>query len=263
MYNKYVTIIIMKQMLPNMIKFTVLTIIIFCALSLRYFLVSWPLYWLLWTRRPRSWEKRRLQEIKENSQNIKTEIKWSIVSSLIFSPGVALAMTIINNGYTRVYTNPLEYGYLYLPISLLVYLFLHDTYFYWTHLWLHNPKIYRRFHRIHHQSIKPTPWTSFCFDPLESIMQAVIIPIMLLIIPIHTSMLILLLILMTVFGVINHLGYEVYPRSWMKGFWAEHWITPSHHTLHHHKFNCNYGLYFRFWDKVMGTDVIQEEKLHF
>jgi sterol desaturase/sphingolipid hydroxylase (fatty acid hydroxylase superfamily) len=94
-------------------------------------------------------------------------------------------------------------------------------------------------------------------------MQAVIIPIMLLIIPIHTSMLILLLILMTVFGVINHLGYEVYPRSWMKGFWAEHWITPSHHTLHHHKFNCNYGLYFRFWDKVMGTDVIQEEKLNF
>jgi sterol desaturase/sphingolipid hydroxylase (fatty acid hydroxylase superfamily) len=133
---------------------------------------------------------------------------------------------------------------------------MHDTYFYWTHRWLHLPSIYRRFHKVHHESINPTPWTSFSFDPVESMMTAIIIPILVFIIPIHISMLILLLTLMTIFGVVNHTGYEVYPRSWMRGFWSQNWITPTHHTLHHHKFNCNYGLYFRFWDQLMNTDVM-------
>lgn len=30
--------------------------------------------------------------------------------------------------------------------------------------------------------------------------------------------------------------------------------TSTHHNIHHSKFNGNYGLYFRFWDKMMGTE---------
>ena len=37
--------------------------------------------------------------------------------------------------------------------------------------------------------------------------------------------------------------------------WGKHIITASHLNLHHTKFKGNYGLYFRFWDKVCGTDV--------
>lgn len=243
-------------MLPIITEFTILTLVIFFSLSLRYLIVSFLLYWLLWIRGPKSWENRRLQDINRRKNKISTEIKWSILSCLIFSPLVALTMKIIETGHTKVYFDPLEYGWLYLPLSLFIYLFLHDTYFYWTHFWLHQPKMYRRFHKVHHESINPTPWTSFCFDPFESIIQAIIIPILLLIIPIHISMVVLLLILMTLFGVINHTGYEVYPSSWILGFWNQYWITPTHHTLHHHKFNCNYGLYFRFWDKLMKTDLM-------
>ncbi|NET02891.1 MAG: sterol desaturase family protein [Sphaerospermopsis sp. SIO1G2] len=245
-------------MLPIITEFLIFSLFIFFTLSFRYLTVSSILYWFLWVHRPQSWEKRRLQNLDRHKQKIKTEIKWSILSCLIFAPIVALMMEIIEAGYTKVYLNPLEHGWLYIPISLFIYLFLHDTYFYWTHLWLHTPQIYRRFHKVHHESINPTPWTSFCFDPLESFLQAIIIPILLFLIPIHISMLVFLLILMTIFGVINHTGYEVYPRSWMRGFWNQYWITPTHHTLHHHKFNCNYGLYFRFWDKLMNTDVMKK-----
>jgi sterol desaturase/sphingolipid hydroxylase (fatty acid hydroxylase superfamily) len=168
-------------------------------------------------------------------------------------------ITMIVSGNTKVYFNPLEYSLLYLPLSLFIYLFLHDTYFYWTHRWLHIPRIYRRYHQIHHESINPTPWASFSFDPFESVIQAIIIPILVFIIPIHISMVLLLLTLMTIFGVVNHTGYEIYPRSWMIGFWGKNWITPTHHTFHHHKFNCNYGLYFRFWDKLMNTDVMTKK----
>lgn len=237
-------------------QFAISTLFMFAMLSTRYLIVSSVLYWLLWVRRPQSWEVRRLHDLDRRKSKIKNEIKWSIFSCLIFALPSAFIMEMIALGQTKVYINPMEYGWLYLPVSLFIYLFLHDTYFYWTHRWLHIPSIYHRFHKVHHESINPTPWTSFSFDPVESIITAIIIPILVFIIPIHISILFLLLILMSIFGVVNHIGYEVYPRSWMRGFWGENWITPTHHTLHHHKFNCNYSLYFRFWDKLMNTDVM-------
>jgi len=30
--------------------------------------------------------------------------------------------------------------------------------------------------------------------------------------------------------------------------------TSTHHNMHHQRSNCNYGLYFNFWDRVMGTN---------
>ena len=36
---------------------------------------------------------------------------------------------------------------------------------------------------------------------------------------------------------------------------AGNWlITASHHQLHHQRNKCNYGLYFRFWDRLCATD---------
>jgi sterol desaturase/sphingolipid hydroxylase (fatty acid hydroxylase superfamily) len=60
--------------------------------------------------------------------------------------------------------------------------------------------------------------------------------------------------LMTINSVFNHAGWEVYPKRWVDGWWGRHIITASHHNLHHTKYRGNYGLYFRFWDKVCGTD---------
>ena len=43
----------------------------------------------------------------------------------------------------------------WLPLSLLVYLFLHDTWFYWTHRWMHRPRVFRLAHAVHHASKPP------------------------------------------------------------------------------------------------------------
>ncbi|MBT5837055.1 MAG: fatty acid hydroxylase, partial [Hellea sp.] len=50
-------------------------------------------------------------------------------------------------------------------------------------------------------------------------------------------------------------GWEIYPQSWLDGWWGKNIITASHHNLHHTNFKGNYGLYFRFWDKLCGTDI--------
>jgi len=105
-----------------------------------------------------------------------------------------------------------------------------------------------------HRSVQPTPWASFSFDPIEAVSAAWLLPVMALFIPIHVGTALALLMIMTINAVFNHAGWEVYPDKWVKGWWGKHIITASHHNLHHTKFKGNYGLYFRFWDKVCGTD---------
>jgi len=106
----------------------------------------------------------------------------------------------------------------------------------------------------HHRSVQPTPWASFSFDPIEAVSAAWLLPVMALFMPIHVGTALALLMIMTINAVFNHAGWEVYPDKWIKGWWGRHIITASHHNLHHTKFKGNYGLYFRFWDKVCGTD---------
>ena len=55
-------------------------------------------------------------------------------------------------------------------------------------------------------------------------------------------------------AVLNHRAYEVLPPRWLRGPPGRWLISAAHHELHHKRVRCNYGLYFRVWDKLMGTD---------
>jgi sterol desaturase/sphingolipid hydroxylase (fatty acid hydroxylase superfamily) len=92
------------------------------------------------------------------------------------------------------------------------------------------------------------------FHPWEALRGALVIPLMVLAIPIHVAMLGLVLAVMTLMGVTNHMGWEMFPRRVVHGRAGRWLITASHHQLHHHKYRCNYGLYFRHWDRWCGTD---------
>ncbi len=59
---------------------------------------------------------------------------------------------------------------------------------------------------------------------------------------------------MTVMGVTNHMGWELFPNWLVQGPLGRWLITASHHQRHHEKYLCNFGLYFRFWDRLCGTD---------
>ena len=61
--------------------------------------------------------------------------------------------------------------------------------------------------------------------------------------------------LMTVMGVGNHMGREMFPRALVHGPAGRWLITATHHEAHHAAYRGNYGLYFRFWDKICGTDI--------
>ena len=142
----------------------------------------------------------------------------------------------------------------WLPASVLVYLFAHDTWFYWTHRLMHRPALFRVAHAVHHASRPPTAWAAMSFHPWEALTGAVVIPALVLTIPIHVAALGVVLAVMTVMGVTNHMGWEMFPRALVAGRAGNWLITASHHQRHHQQYGCNYGLYFRFWDRLCGTD---------
>jgi lathosterol oxidase len=188
-------------------------------------------------------------------QQIWREIGWSLVSAAIYGiPAGLVAWGWQARGWTRIYTDVQAYPWWWMPLSVLAFLLLHDTWFYWTHRWMHRPWAFRTMHAVHHASRPPTAWAAMSFHPWEAISGAVVIPALVFLIPIHVAMLGLVLTIMTVMGVTNHMGWELFPRFMVHGRAGRWLITATHHQRHHSHYRCNYGLYFRLWDRLCNTD---------
>ncbi len=186
---------------------------------------------------------------------IRREIGWSLLSAAIYGvPAGVVAWGWQERGWTQIYPGWTDYPLWYLPLSVLVYLLAHDTWFYWTHRLMHRPAWFRRAHAVHHASRPPTAWAAMSFHPIEALTGALVIPALVLLVPIHPAMLGLVLAVMTVMGITNHMGWEMFPRRLVHSRVGEWLITASHHQRHHDEYRCNYGLYFRGWDRLCGTD---------
>jgi len=188
-------------------------------------------------------------------RQIRGEIGWSLLSAAIYGgPAGIVAWGWQARGWTRIYSDAHAFPLWYLPVSLLLYLFAHDTWFYWTHRWMHRPRWFRIAHAVHHASRPPTAWAAMSFHPVEALSGAVVIPALVFLIPIHVAVLGAVLTIMTVMGVTNHMGWEIFPRALVHSRLGGWLITASHHQRHHEHYQCNYGLYFRVWDRLCGTD---------
>ena len=186
---------------------------------------------------------------------IRREIGWSLASAAIYGvPAGIVAWGWQAHGWTRIHSDVHAWPLWWLPVSVLLYLLAHDAWFYWTHRWMHRPRPFRIAHAVHHASRPPTAWAAMSFHPWEAVTGAVVIPSLVFVIPIHVAALGVVLAVMTFMGVTNHMGWEVFPKALVQGPAGKWLITASHHQRHPERYGCNYGLYFRFWDRLCGTD---------
>lgn len=228
---------------PALASAVAMTVIV----AVRYMLTSGGFAWLTRVRHPQLYAGLEGQ--------IRSEIGWSLLSASLYGiPAGVLLWGWDKFGWTKLYSNSQDYPIWWIPGSVIAYLLLHDTWFYWTHRWMHRPAIYRRVHAVHHASHPPTAWAAMSFHPWETLTGAVVIPALITTIPIHVGALAVVLTIMTVMGVTNHMGWEMFPKALVHGRAGGWVITASHHQLHHQRNKCNYGLYFRFWDRLCATD---------
>lgn len=228
---------------PN--AFMVAFLVVFAFIVFRYFLFVGVFYLFFWKTKLSI--KAPLYSLANKEKQIQMEIFYSVLTSLVFAFFGVVTGLLWELGYTQIYLEFNTYPLWYMPLSLILFSLVHEIWFYVTHRWMHRPKIFKIFHKVHHLSKEPSPWASFSFHPLEALVESIILPLMVLIIPIHPTMFILYLTLMTFSAINNHLGIELFKNPGLL-------ISAKHHSDHHRYFNCNYGLYFRFLDIWLKTE---------
>ncbi len=228
-------------------------IVILLIVFLRYLLLASIFFLIYYAIKRRAWSARKVQLEFPEGSDYRREFLFSLSTSIIFATLGYLFFFGPLAQYTKVYTNIQEFGLPYFFLSVSLTLVVHDTYFYWTHRAMHHPAVFGRVHRVHHLSTNPSPWAAMAFHPLEAVVEFGIIAIVPFIYPIHPLAIGLFLLIMMIYNVYGHLGFELYPKGFA-GSRLGRWINTSvNHNQHHQHIKGNYGLYFLWWDRWMGT----------
>ncbi|MGB0430148.1 MAG: sterol desaturase family protein [Bacteroidia bacterium] len=226
----------------------------FTIQNIRYFLFSGVAFVVLITWGKRKYGHLKIWQKPWRRVQIKHELKWSILSSVVLS-FVYLAIAALKyNGYTQIYLSIEHKGWPYLFFSFVLIIFWHDTWFYWIHRFMHLKPVLKRVHHVHHKSLDPSPLAAFSFHPLETILEAGFVLIAVFVVPLHPLALFIVNFFQLSMNVIGHSGHEFFPK-WFYKYSLFRWLNSStHHHMHHRHFNCNYGLYFNFWDRLLNTN---------
>jgi Delta7-sterol 5-desaturase len=234
-------------------NFLIIATILLVGVFLRYLILAVVYHEFVYKKLGNSKPFRRLHEQIKIPQ-VKKEIWHSFLGAIIFAFSGTILLICWQKGYSKIYTEINTFEMFWLPVSFILALFIHETYYYWLHRWMHRPKILRHFHHIHHNSLYTSSFTSFSFHPIEAILQSVFLPILVLLLPIHFFVLMAMIVTMSITAVINHAGVEIYSSSATQSPIGRWMVGATHHDMHHLKYRCNFGLYFTFWDVWMHTE---------
>ena len=210
------------------------------------------IYWLL----GRWIEPRRIQANKASFADRRREFRRSAETILVFSLVNLLTFAMFAAGWLPVARGAPDIAILSAQIVAMV--ILHDAWFYWMHRALHLKALFRRAHATHHVSRTPTSWAAYSFAPIEAVFESIYVPAMFVVVshiaPMQPWAIFVFLGHQIARNAIGHSGFELawpgFTRSPLTG-----WLTTTtHHDLHHTEGRYNFGLYFTWWDRLMGTE---------
>ena len=226
----------------------------------RYFLFAGLAFIIFYKVFTVFFESNKIQVKNARRKDFFREIIFSIQTTIILALVTIVIVYSPLREYTQLYSELGDYPIRWIPLSIIAALVLHGTYFYWMHRFAHQRKLFKYLHITHHKSTTPSPWTSYAFGFSEGILESLIAPLILFLIPMHPLSLVIFTVIAFLINIYGHLGYEIMPKWFRKSILFGLINTSVYHNLHHEKFDGNYGLYFRFWDKLMKTENTDYEK---
>lgn len=197
---------------------------------------------------------RKIRPASPKKEQMAREFLASIRTSVIFALGGVISVMGSDAGIMKAYDDPAALGWGYFWISLAALIVLHDAWFYWTHRLIHDPRLFRRVHRLHHKSNNPSPFTAYSFDIGEAAINAAFMPLTLIFLPVAELAIFLFLAHMIIRNAVGHSGYELFPAQRNGRPLFDFLTTVTHHDLHHAQAGWNFGLYFTWWDRLMKTE---------
>jgi lathosterol oxidase len=227
--------------------------IIWAIEASRYLVAAGLLSAIIWAFWSAGLAARKVQGRTAGAHDVRREVLTSLRTAAIFSlSGFGIHLASLQ-GWVIVYTDFEQAGPGYLLGTVVLLILLHDTYFYWTHRLMHYRRFFRLFHLTHHKSRTPTPWAAYAFSIPEAVVQGAFTPIFVAFMPAHDLALFTFMAFQIVRNVMGHAGVELHPAGLVQSRWFGWNNTTTFHDLHHQTGRYNFGLYFGWWDRFMGT----------
>jgi Delta7-sterol 5-desaturase len=135
-----------------------------------------------------------------------------------------------------------------------------DLWFYAVHRLLHTRWLFRHVHGVHHKSLDVNPFSSYSFHWFEAVLVTGWVVPMALWTPLPMPALMAAQVVGLLNNVGSHLGFELLPRWWVRAPLLGWTNTATFHALHHERFDGNFGLFSRVWDRLFGTEIADYEE---
>jgi sterol desaturase/sphingolipid hydroxylase (fatty acid hydroxylase superfamily) len=220
----------------------------------RYVIFAVGVWLTLWVILAPWLRGRKIRESSPPAKQLALEFLFSIRSIAVFSTVGLTTFFLERAGLLPGIHLANGWGPVWFWVCLALIIVAHDAWFYWTHRLIHDPHLFRRFHRRHHKSHNPSPFTAYSFDLGEAAINALFVPLWLVLVPTPWGVVGLFMLHQIFRNTIGHSGYELFPAG-RDGKPLFDWMTTvTHHDLHHAQAGWNYGLYFTWWDRLMGTE---------
>lgn len=227
-----------------------------------YFAVVGLLFLVVWRWGKARFAPRRIQaKERVDRAQLFFETKNTVLT-LLFGAGTALGVSALHAaGMTRLSSQGEAFTPWGLAATFAALLVVADAWFYAAHRLLHSPRLYKAIHVVHHKSVDVNPFSSYSFHPVEAVVLSIWIVPFVMLVPVYVPLLGVVQGIGLANNVMSHLGYEFFPR-WYVRILPFRWMTTStYHNLHHSTLHGNYGLMFRWWDRLFRTEAADYEEV--
>ena len=212
---------------------------------------AYLLFWRFLKTRLQTWKIQLRTRV--DARQIRRELKNALFTLTVGATMSCGMVYLSTRGYTKIYRDFSAHHWLFGLGGFFGLLLVDDTWFYWCHRLLHHPVLFRHVHREHHKSVDVNPYSSLSFHFLEALLLTLWIVPVAFIFPLYSPVLALVQLWGLLENLKSHLGYELYPADLNRG-WLRFLTSSTHHNQHHSRFIGNYGVHFRLWDRLLGTE---------
>lgn len=185
------------------------------------------------------------------------EKQWKCFKLLMFSHFV-VQFPMMYGIY--LYTEIFGVGYDWLSMprwyvlagQVIICSIIEDTWHYWIHMLMHDKRLYKYVHKIHHSYQSPFGMTAEYAHPIETIVLGFGFFAGILLLANHIIMLWTWVTFRLLETIDVHSGYDLWflnPMHLIPGY-----AGVRFHDFHHYNFVGNYASTFRWWDWIFGTD---------
>lgn len=228
--------------------------IVFAFTFLRYVVISgtWYLVTYRWFRE--AFRPHKLNPRYPDRKQLLEELSLGTQNLVCFCGFAVLILWLHVEGHTLLYSDVARHGWAWLVLSVPCVLVVQDAYFYWTHRLLHWKPLMKWAHAPHHRFRNPSPFAAFAVHPLEGALEVGFRPLIVCLLPLHPAAIAVLLVATFVINAVGHGGVELFRAGWSRHPVLGLLSSATHHYVHHKYVTANFGLYFAWWDKLMGTE---------